>query len=77
MKTTIFTFPFSESDNENENENGEPKDKELEDETEGNTIKEKNNLVNEDAANATLVETFFSTKNYMLFSFCFCGFCKL
>ena len=74
--STIFTFPFSETDNGNENGNVEPKEKELEDETKGNTIKEKDNLVNEDAVNATLVETFFSTKNYMLFSFCFCGLCK-
>ena len=72
--STIITFPYSETDNSNEN--GETKEKELKAETEENTNKEKNILVNEDASNATLLETFFSTKNYMLFSFCFCGFCK-
>lgn len=69
--STIITFPYSD----NENESGEIKEKELED-AEGNTSEKKNILVNEDAVKATLLETFFSTKNYMLFSFCFCGFCK-
>jgi hypothetical protein len=56
----IFTFPFKEE------ENTEVKAAEEE-----NLIKP---LPGE--SEATLKETFFSIKNYMLISFCFCGFCK-
>ena len=60
----IFTFPFKEE------ENSEKEGKE-EDNINGNIIKP---LPGE--SEATLVETFFSIKNCMFISFCFCGFCK-
>jgi MFS family permease len=56
----IFTFPFKEEEN-----------------TEVKAAEEKN-LIKPlpGESEATLKETFFSIKNYMLISFCFCGFCK-
>ena len=69
--STIFSFPFQEESEEND------KIKEQESGTNIEETKEEKKIgYNEDASKATLYQTFFSTKNYMLFCFCFCGFCK-
>ena len=59
--STIITFPYENGEETNTKEN-EPEKIKI--------------YHNEDAIKASLFQTFFSLKNYILIKLCFCGFCK-
>ena len=64
----IFSFPYIEENNvENIGREGE---------ITGGKKESKELFYNEDARKASLLQIFFSIKNYVLIRFCFCGFCK-
>ena len=64
----IFSFPYIEENNDEHS----GKEREIT----GTKKESKELFYNEDARKASLLQIFFSIKNYVLIRFCFCGFCK-